>query len=123
MYGLCNNKEDEWNFIEVLSSVLSFVDNLKELINKPTNCTRCDRSGHTEENCFARTYKNGDEIIEYVDVYYCDYCDKEFSTEKGALYHENIHCKNKQNSKKTNKNACFRCGREGHYANNCYANK
>jgi len=70
-------------------------------------------------------------------VYACDYCGKEFETMKGTRYHENIYCKEKKKNtntvtnitKKTNTNkisnkvVCYKCGKEGHYANNCYSNK
>ena len=83
---------------------------------------------NNEENCYAKTDKKGEELLtfgcEYVEVYSCKYCNKQFETEKGAQFHENVHCKNKPqkhvaNNSKTNK--CFKCGRGGHYANNCYA--
>ncbi len=84
--------------------------------NKPKviNCTRCDRTGHTEENCYAKTDKNGEELINFVEVYCCSKCGKEFDSEKGALFHENRYCKS---------NSCFRCGRPGHFADDCYANR
>ncbi len=46
---------------------------------------------------------------------------KEFDTLKGAICHDNLYCKNKNS--KTKHNLCFRCGRYGHYASNCYASK
>ena len=77
------------------------------------------------------------------------YCNKEFETQKGAIFHENVHCKSAPNKKETfncrycnkefetqkgaifhenvhcksvpKKNECYRCGRSGHYSNNCYA--
>ncbi len=90
-------------------------------------CFRCLRDGHSADDCYAKTDKNGEELIEYVEVYCCDYCGKEFETEKGARFHENVHCtmKNERNKQttKSSKNKCFRCGRENHYADECYASK
>ena len=100
------------------------------LVNKneyKITCFRCQREGHTMDNCYASTDKNGEELLtfgcEYVEVYCCDYCGKDFKTEKGARFHENVHCKNKSTKLKPKQNKCFRCGREGHYATDCYANK
>jgi predicted GIY-YIG superfamily endonuclease len=97
--------------------------------NKIT-CFRCLRDGHSADDCYAKTDKNGEELLtfgcEYIDVYCCEYCNKEFETEKCARFHENVHCtmKNKKpkQTTKSSKNKCFRCGRTGHYADNCYAN-
>ncbi len=86
-------------------------------------CERCDRMGHNIDDCYASTDKNGDEIIDYVDTYACGYCDKEFDTEKGAQFHMNVHCKKKNQKTNITKNSCFRCGRDGHYADDCYASK
>jgi predicted GIY-YIG superfamily endonuclease len=89
-------------------------------------CFRCQRDGHSADDCYAKTDKNGEELIEYIEVYCCEYCNKEFETEKGARFHENVHCsmKNKKTKQttKSSKNKCFRCGRTGHYADSCYAN-
>jgi hypothetical protein len=97
--------------------------------NKIT-CFRCLRDGHSADDCYAKTDKNGEELLtfgcEYVEVYCCEYCNEEFETEKGTRFHENVHCsmKNKKTKQttKSSKNKCFRCGRENHYADNCYAN-
>ncbi len=159
-------------------------------------CFRCYRKGHYAHECYARKTATGrdiedDYIEEFVEIFYCEYCNKEFETEKGAKYHENFYCKKnpKKNIKiqvqvqdpiiknikkeekiqdkqcncatsyfsphrvskcllnnvftsnintktnvsaKTNNNInlnknvtnkCHRCGREGHYADNCYATK
>jgi hypothetical protein len=102
---------------------------------KSNTCERCERKGHNIDACYATTDKNGDEIIDYdsnteedtesdIDVFACDYCGKEFETEKGSLFHENVHCKKKYTSQnKSVKNKCFRCGRDNHYADECYASK
>ena len=99
-----------------------FVNNCSNNSNKIT-CFRCQREGHTIDNCYASTDKNGEEIIDYEseeEVFACSYCNKEFDSYKGAQFHENVHCKNKS-TKKTKENKCFRCGRSGHYATDCYA--
>jgi len=61
-------------------------------------------------------------IIKAVEVYCCNFCDKEFDTLKGATYHENFHYR-KTKSKSKSKNTCYRCGRDGHYTDTCYAKK
>lgn len=75
-------------------------------------CNRCNREGHCEEDCYAKTNINGNKIKDTM-VYVCSYCDKEFETEKGAKYHQNFYCKN----------LCKRCGRDGHNIKECYAKK
>jgi hypothetical protein len=121
-------------------------DNILEEFNKllidNDLCFRCHRKGHHISNCYARTTIDGEEIEESGDedsydedsydeefnVFCCNYCNKEFDTLKGATCHENLYCKNKINNKNNKNNninnkKCFRCGREGHYSNGCYASK
>jgi len=106
--------------------------------NLPT-CKRCKRMGHNENKCYATTYENGRPIEEYYDIWCCEYCGKEFDSEKGCLFHENVHCPLKRRNQNFDGGrtlqeelfessdeediTCFRCGREGHYATTCYAKK
>lgn len=106
-------------------------------------CDRCGRSNHTSDNCYASTHINGKYIDDSdsdsdSDIWECQFCGKEFDSEKGARFHENMHCKKRKLSK-TNRfdpvhclwdelkgfenpsGKCYRCGRKGHYADNCYA--
>ena len=100
-------------------------------------CTQCGRKEHDVKNCKETQDITGKEIIKkkliktcfdcgkighYADkcpnkkeTFNCRYCDKEFETQKGAIFHEKVHCKS------VPKNECYRCGRSGHYSNNCYA--
>jgi hypothetical protein len=74
-----------------------YEDLIKFLI-KENRCLRCQRKGHYIDDCYAKTFDNGEEIIDYEsenEVFSCEYCGKEFETEKGARFHENVHCKKK----------------------------
>ena len=114
---------------------------------KPTKntCERCGRFGHSEKNCFAKTDVNGKKIIDGEEIlsWECKFCGKEFDTEKGCMFHENVHC-TKRRGKNSYRNIkkqsrmlqdelydssddddiiCYRCGRPGHKSNECYAQK
>ena len=62
-------------------------------------CSRCGRSSHTEENCYAKTDIHG--------MYINDSEEEEYSSSEDD----------------DDLGACFRCGRIGHYSNTCYARK
>jgi predicted GIY-YIG superfamily endonuclease len=91
----------------------------KKSTKKKNLCDRCGRKGHTEENCYATTDKDGDLLSDSDElIWECEYCDEEFDSEDDVVKHEKK-CKNKYSQKINNK--CFRCQREGHYSENCYA--
>ena len=106
-----------------------------ELLEKQEKCSRCNREGHKENDCYAKTNSYGDIISKEkeVNVWCCEYCGKEFDTLKGATFHVNFHCKKKgkvnnksqrlDDSEKKVNVWCYRCGRVGHYASSCYAEK
>ena len=81
-------------------------------------CQFCDKEFETQKGA---SYHENYYCKNKVEVFLCQYCNKEFDTLKGATFHENVHCSKKKNKSKANK--CFTCGREGHYADDCYATR
>ena len=102
-----------------------YCENKSKTFNK-NKCTRCGRSGHYSNECYAKKNINKEEISESseeeIEVFCCSYCDKEFDTLKGATCHENLYCKNKNNKNNKNnktkskqKNIYYSCGRRSLY--------
>jgi len=64
---------------------------------KVIKCKRCGRINHTTDNCYARKHINGSSLCTKNQVtisnFLCRYCQRQFSTAKGAVYHENMYCR------------------------------
>ena len=60
-------------------------------------------SNGTNNRCFARDcFQQSDQESdqESEEVWCCNYCYKEFSTKKGALFHQNVYCKKNYRNQK-----------------------
>ena len=81
----------------------NILEELENLLIDNDLCFRCYRKGHYQSECYAKTTIIGNEIEEsseeYIDVFYCSYCNKEFDTLKGYICHENLYCKQKNKFK------------------------
>jgi len=106
----------------------------KQLWGANDCCTQCGRKGHFIKDCKYKEDINGEDICQY---WKCDFCDNLFKDINQCERHEEI-CKcniakpqiiyaqkstyingNIKSSK--GNNICNRCGRTGHFINNCYA--
>ena len=94
------------------------IDNLKRM-NRGTNdkCFECGKKGHFSKYCPNRKRKakkirktNNHESEEELCIWNsesdeedeewsCSYCNKGFTTKKGAQFHENVHCKARKQRK------------------------
>ncbi|KAJ3318959.1 hypothetical protein HDV06_006774 [Boothiomyces sp. JEL0866] len=81
--------------------------------NTKAKCTRCGRSSHSVDNCFAETHANGDqlEVVNYISL-----SDSADSVSNSELESE-------LELVTFDENACFRCGRMSHFIKDCYAKK
>ena len=119
-YGIDNVRGGSYTQIDLSDYILTLE---KELCNASNLCFRCNRPGHFIQDCYAFTKSDGTYIQENnedesseEECWCCNYCNKEFYSEYEVERHEKRCCK-----PKTSYTNCYRCGRQGHYANECYA--
>ena len=113
-YGINNVRGGSFVTIELNKSTKDQLEKMSKSTNN--KCFKCAEFGHFAKDC--KEVDDDSNYSEEVVIWCCEYCDKEFEDETKCGYHER-YCKNKQNSG----NSCFKCGKYGHFANNCWSNK
>ena len=113
-YGINNVRGGSFVSVKLDESTMN---TLKKMSNGTNNkCFVCGKDGHFAKDC---QYYNSSSKSEENVIWCCQYCDKEFEDKEKCQYHEKYCKKNYLNSG----NLCFKCGKYGHFANNCWSNK
>lgn len=110
-YGVENVRGGAYSQVELSDEMETTIKH--ELKASTDACFNCGKKGHFAKNC----PKNEEE-----DVWACEYCDAEFKSESACQRHENS-CGGQIDYRTTQRayGSCYRCGRKGHWAPECYA--
>jgi cellular nucleic acid-binding protein len=123
-YGVDNVRGGSYASVKLDDVTISHLSHMSNGTND--KCFTCGKSGHFARDCNKK--------IEEVVIWCCPHCDREFESKHKASYHES-RCKtqviyesdsednDESDIDNDDNQCCYRCGREGHYANTCYASK
>jgi predicted GIY-YIG superfamily endonuclease len=111
-YGVDNVRGGAYVSIEIDEATKSVLE--REFRGDNDKCFKCGQGGHFANRCPV--------VVEEVNMWGCEYCDKEFTSMTRAIAHER-RCTSKPQPRSAKKSTgvCYRCGRTSHYSNACYA--
>ena len=148
-YGIDNVRGGPWCKLTLEQSEKTFIQQL--LSGENDACFNCGAADHFVNDCPMKYKSNrSKQTKKGKSTWNCKFCDRGFDSCRGCTFHENVHCVQRKGKDKYYNPAralvdelrdfsseeddyeeyedsyeksvqCFRCGRQGHYANKCYA--
>jgi cellular nucleic acid-binding protein len=83
-------------------------------------CSRCGRTGHFSPDCYASTHAKGGHLVDDNESS-DDSSDSSSDDDEFVSYNRGSYAKPVPRAVVSPSGCCYRCGRAGHYASNCYA--
>lgn len=107
-YGVENVRGGSYSQITLSHQTKSVLES--EIRGNTDACFKCGEKGHFARDCEEEV------------VWECDHCDEEFETEAACVRHEKS-CGGQVDYRTTARSygSCYKCGRRGHWAPDCYA--
>lgn len=107
-YGIDNVRGGAYSQVELSEDVETLIKH--ELKSNTDACFKCGKKGHFANKCTK------------AEVWECEHCDEQFDTEIACEKHEK-RCGGQIDYRTTQRSygSCYRCGRKGHWAPDCYA--
>lgn len=130
-YGIQNVRGGSYAQITLPDEVRSVLE--REFRGNDDQCVKCGLAGHFVGRCtvdvesLPMSRRARDRVfLEKIpparaEEWDCSYCDRSFTTKYGCSVHERSCRPPSPPTKKLG--ACYRCGRQGHWATSCYARR